>query len=92
VALLKGKAALGNLAAACTAHDLVIVSVEVADVPQGCRVMDADDLARTGTLAIDLTRSGELRFTPTEAQSRLWSPRTRPTTEPAVAGLAPTGQ
>lgn len=92
VALLKGKAALGNLAAACMTHDLVIVSVEVADVPQGCRVMDADDLARTGTLAIDLTRSGELRITPTEAQSRLWSPKPRPVTEPATATLGPTGQ
>jgi competence protein ComEC len=92
VALLKGKAAVGNLVIACTGHDLVIVSVKVADGPLGCRVMDVDDLARTGTLAIDVTRSGDLRITPTEVQSRLWSPRPRPVPDAALAVLGPTGQ
>lgn len=91
-ALLKGKAAVGNLAAACAGHDLVFVSVEVAYIPEGCRVVDAADLARSGTLAIGLTRSGDLQITPTEAQSRLWSPSSRPATRPTIAALGPTGQ
>jgi competence protein ComEC len=52
---LKGKGAADQLAAACAAADLVILSVEVAEVPDGCLVIDRALLQASGTLALMAT-------------------------------------
>ncbi|PZR00011.1 MAG: competence protein [Cereibacter sphaeroides] len=75
---LKGKTGFRRLAEACASADFVIVSVRAEGVPTGCEVIDAEYLAKTGTLAIRQARTGALVIEATENADRLWSPRGKP--------------
>jgi len=69
---IKGKGAGDRLAAACASADVVILAARAASVPPGCRVIDADMLRGTGTLAIWPEGDG-LRLVATDAVRRLWT-------------------
>jgi competence protein ComEC len=68
--VLTGKGAAARVTAACAVADIVVVSVEVADV-DGCRVMDLAALQASGPVAVWLD-GADLRLEPTLTQSRLW--------------------
>lgn len=71
---LKGRGAADRAAAACATHDIVILSVAAPGPTGPCLMIDAARLAATGTLALRDV-GGELRLTPTQRATRLWSPR-----------------
>jgi competence protein ComEC len=48
---LAGRGAAERVAAACAAADLVILAASV-EAPEGCRLIDGESLARTGTVAL----------------------------------------
>jgi competence protein ComEC len=73
---LSGKAAQGKLATACATAHLVVLAEPAATVPDGCPLIDADMLAKTGPLAISL-QGGALQIIRTRTASRLWSPPVR---------------
>ena len=73
---LSGKAAQGKLAQACAGADLVILADEALAVPEGCPMIDAEMLGKTGPLAIAV-QDGALRITRTRTATRLWSPPVR---------------
>jgi len=69
---LKGKAATDKVAGACAAADLVVASVVVPDPPQGCLLLDAAVLKKTGALALYPAADGvRLRFS--RQVQRVWS-------------------
>ena len=70
---LKGKGAAERLADGCLTAQLVILSVPAGQVPDGCRVIDSDDLAESGPLALWVAQDGVLRIVATDVADRLWS-------------------
>jgi competence protein ComEC len=70
---LKGKGAAGRLADSCRTAQLVILSVPAKQSPEGCRIIDSDDLAASGPQAIWVARDGSLRIVATDRANRLWS-------------------
>jgi competence protein ComEC len=90
---LKGKGAAGRLADGCRTAELVILSVPAGQVPEGCRVIDSDDLAASGPQALWVARDGSLRIVATDRADRLWSgtrkKRSRPAADARLATDAP---
>ncbi|MFN4129944.1 MAG: ComEC/Rec2 family competence protein, partial [Paracoccaceae bacterium] len=74
---LKGKGAASRVAQACAAADLVVISLPVAVVPEGCLLLDPDRLRGSGTLALYRVADG-LKVVPTFGGRRLWSSPRRP--------------
>ena len=70
---LKGKGAAERLADGCRAAQLVILSVPAEQRPQGCQIIDSDDLAASGPQAIWVAPDGALRIVATDRADRLWS-------------------
>jgi competence protein ComEC len=70
---LKGKGAVAALDPACQQNDLVVVSLTPASRPSGCLVIDKAMLARTGTLAVEISPSGTPKLRPAEDGKRMWS-------------------
>ena len=88
---LKGKGAAGRLAEGCRTAQLVILSVPAGQAPDGCRVIDSDDLAASGPQALWVARDGSLRIVATDRADRLWSGKGKdPGRTPAKARLAGT--
>lgn len=89
---LTGKDAGAAIADACARHDLVITTAAVAGLPpQGCLVVDAALLARTGALAGTL-RQGVLTLVPARNSARIWrglAPVVAPITLAAPVSAAP---
>ncbi|WP_233516995.1 ComEC/Rec2 family competence protein [Pseudotabrizicola alkalilacus] len=83
---LKGKAAAARVAEACAMADLVVVSVPVEVVPEGCILLDPERLRGSGTLAL-YPVAGGLRVEPTFGGQRVWSSPRRP--EGLVAVIRP---
>lgn len=73
--VLKGKGAEGRVTEACAHSQLVILPAALAgQPPEGCLVIDARMLERTGSLAIWTDDAGKtLRLQPARAGRRLWS-------------------
>ena len=90
---LKGKGAAARLADGCRTAELVILSVPAGQVPEGCRVIDSDDLAASGPQALWVARDGALRIVATDRADRLWSgtrkKRSRPAADARLATDAP---
>ena len=90
---LKGKGAAERLAEACSTAQLVILSLPAEQVPEGCRVIDSDDLAESGPLALWVAPDGVLRIVATDVADRLWSGKgkepERREREDRLAGDAP---
>lgn len=74
---LKGKGAAERLADGCRTAQLVILSVPAEQVPDGCRVIDSDDLAASGPQALWVAQDGALRIVATDRADRLWSGRSK---------------
>jgi hypothetical protein len=70
---LKGKGAAARLADGCRTAQLVILSVPAEQSPEGCSIIDSDDLAASGPQAIWVARDGSLRIVATDRANRLWS-------------------
>jgi competence protein ComEC len=70
--VLRGKGGPALVGDVCATADLVILSEAAEMVPSGCRVIDADTLKKTGTLAVYDTEDG-LVLVATHAQHRIWS-------------------
>lgn len=87
---LRGKDAVLALPEACTGAGLVVLAgerpVDFTPKPESCRLIDAELLAKTGPLALDLGPGGALLWRPTHAGSRRWS---RPGAPAAVQILPP---
>jgi competence protein ComEC len=90
---LKGKGATKRLADGCRTAQLVILSVPAGQVPAGCRVIDSDDLAKSGPQALWVAKDGALRIVATDRADRLWSAKRkapeRSESEDRLAGDAP---
>ena len=69
---LKGKAAEGLLADACTEADFVIIAVRVKSPPIGCTVIDEGFLRKTGAIAVWEKAEG-LVMQPALNAKRLWT-------------------
>ena len=69
---LKGKAAIGLLADACSKADFVIIAARVKDAPAGCQVIDEGFLRKTGAIAVWAEADG-LVMIPALNAKRLWS-------------------
>ena len=69
---LKGKAAEGLLADACSKADFVIIAARVTDIPPRCRVIDETLLRKTGAIAVWAKPEG-LVIEPTLNAKRLWT-------------------
>ncbi len=76
-AVLKGKGAAARVAEACAQADLVVVSVPVEVVPEGCLLLDPERLRGSGTLAL-YPGDGGLRVVPTFGARRVWSSPRQP--------------
>ena len=74
---LKGTGAAERVEQACATADLVVVSVPVEVVPEGCVVLGPDRLRESGTLAL-YPEAGGLRVEPTFGAQRVWSSPRRP--------------
>lgn len=74
---LKGKGALAQVAQACAVADLVVISVPIDRVPDGCLLLDPDRLRGSGTVALYPVADG-LRVQPTFGAARAWSSPRRP--------------
>ena len=77
IAHLKGKAALSALAEVCRTHDLVIIATRLSARPNECRLIDQNDLRRSGGLALWL-EGEDLRIVPARDGMRLWQGRFAP--------------
>ncbi|WP_241557872.1 ComEC/Rec2 family competence protein [Falsirhodobacter deserti] len=72
LAHLKGKAAPDHLARACELADVVVIAARLAEPhPEGCRVIDQQELSRTGAMALSVGEGG-LVIRPTLATRRVW--------------------
>ena len=69
---LKGKAASGQLAAACGQADFVVIAQKIDSIPQGCLVIDQAFLRKTGALAVWEKPDG-LMMVPALNAKRLWT-------------------
>ncbi|WP_370692956.1 ComEC/Rec2 family competence protein [Pseudotabrizicola sp.] len=74
---LKGKGSADRVAEACAMADLVVISLPVAQVPEGCLLLDPQRLRGSGTLALYAVEGG-LRVEPTFGAERVWSSPRRP--------------
>ena len=74
---LKGKGAAQRVAEACAVADLVVISVPVDVIPEGCVLLDPDRLRGSGTLALYPVAEGA-RVEPTYGSQRIWSSPRRP--------------
>jgi competence protein ComEC len=72
--VLSGRGVETRLAAACAAADVVVMSADAVEVPQGCLVVDTAMLAATGPLAL-WVQGDALRLEPTHVARRMWSPQ-----------------
>lgn len=70
--LLNGKDAAARLSGACAGAQLVILALETARAPEGCRLIDGAMLRRAGGMAIRLDAKGGLHLQPTRAARRIW--------------------
>ena len=68
----EAEGAAARVAEACAQADLVVVSVPVEVVPEGCLLLDPERLRGSGTLALYPTDGG-LRVVPTFGARRVWS-------------------
>ncbi|MCX7287952.1 MAG: hypothetical protein NTW20_10450 [Rhodobacterales bacterium] len=84
--VLTGKAAAGKLTGACAGASLVILADAPGPVPDGCALIDSDDLRLTGPLAVWQDGRG-LRIEPTNTGRRLWSPRAGTVDQAALGSL-----
>ncbi|MCF1710947.1 ComEC/Rec2 family competence protein [Tabrizicola sp. J26] len=71
--VLKGKGALSTLGPACRENDLVILAADLADLPEGCTVIDRAELALSGAIAGWLEPDGALRLVPANRATRAWT-------------------
>jgi competence protein ComEC len=71
---LRGKGAETRVAQACETAQLVVLDREAAAVPDGCLVIDARLLARTGPLALWPVGDGWQARAATPDRPRRWSP------------------
>lgn len=86
--VLKGKGAADALAMACAEADFVVLPLRVAKPPDGCVVLDAKALSRSGALAL-YAMPGGLGVRATHDQRRLWSARGGETPGPGLSLLKP---
>lgn len=72
---LRGKGAEARVAQACAAAQLVVLDRPAAAVPEGCLVIDAAVLARTGPLALWPDGDGWQARATNPDRPRRWTPR-----------------